>query len=59
MLILPTEGRLPHYLGLLITPGKLAVATENTKAFKHLTFPRNATQVRSFLGAANLYRSFV
>ena len=34
------------YLGHVITPGKLAVATENTKASEHATFPRNATQVR-------------
>ena len=47
------------YLGHVITPGKLAVATENTKAFEHATFPRNATQVRSLLGAANVYRRFV
>ena len=47
------------YLGHVITPGKLAVATENTKAFEHAAFPRNATQVRSFLGAANVYRRFV
>ena len=37
------------YLGHVITPGKLAVATENTKAFEHAAFPRNATQVRLFL----------
>ena len=47
------------YLGHVITPGKIAVATENTKVFEHTTFPRNATQVRSFLGAANVCRHFV
>ena len=47
------------YLGHVVTPGKLAVATENTKSFEHATFPRNATQVRSFLGAAHVYRRFV
>ena len=47
------------YLGHVITPGKLAVATENTKAFEHAAFPRIATQVRSFLGAGNVYRRFV
>ena len=47
------------YLGHVITPGKLAVATENTKAFEYAAFPRTATQVRSFLGAANVYRRFV
>ena len=47
------------YLGHLITPGKLSVATENTKSFAHAQFPRNSTQLRSFLGAANVYRRFV
>ena len=47
------------YLGHVITPGELAVATENTKAFEYAAVPRNATQVRSFLGAANVYRRFV
>ena len=47
------------YLGHVITPGKLAVETENTKAFEYAVFRRNATQVRSFLGAANVYRRFV
>ena len=47
------------YLGHFITPGKFSVATKNAKAFEHDTFPRNETQVRSFLGAANVYRCFV
>ena len=47
------------YLGHVITPGKLSVATENTKSFAHSQFPRNTTQIRSFLGAANVYRRFV
>ena len=47
------------YLCHVINPGKLAVATENTKAFEQAKFPRNTTQVRSFLGAANVYRRFI
>jgi len=43
----------------VITPGKLHVAAENTKAFETAKFPRNLTQLRSFLGAANVYRRFV
>ena len=43
----------------MITPGKLAVTTENTKSFVHAQFPRNTTQLRSFLGAANVYHRFV
>ena len=47
------------YLGHVIMPGKLSVATENTKSFTHATFPKKTTQLRSFLGAANVYRRFV
>ena len=47
------------YLGHIITPGKLSVATENTKSFTHATFPKNTTELSSFLGARNLYRRFV
>ena len=47
------------YLGHVITPGKLSVTTENTKSFTHATFPKNTTQLRSFFGAANVYRRFV
>ena len=47
------------YLGHVITPGKLAVATENTKAFEHAAFPHTATQVGSFRGASNVYRRLV
>ena len=56
MRILPPESRLtrPRYHS-----GKTGVATENTKAFEYAVFPRNATQVRSFLCAANVYRRFV
>ena len=54
--IFRTEGRLPRSR---YYPGQLGVATENTNAFEHATFPRNATQVRSFLGASNVYRRFV
>ena len=47
------------YLGHVITPGKLAVALENTKAFADCRFSRNMKQMRSFLGAANVYRRFI
>ena len=47
------------YLGHVITPGKLSVATENTKSLAHAQFPRNTTQLRSFLGAANVYSRFI
>ena len=47
------------YLGHVITPVKLSVATENIKSFTQATFPKNTTQLRSFLGAANVYRRCV
>ena len=47
------------YLGHVITPGKLSVATENADAFKTAVFPKTLTQLRSFLGAANVYRRFI
>ena len=47
------------YLGHVITPGKLHVAARNKEAFRTATFPRDKTQCRSFLGAANVYRRFV
>ena len=48
-----------HYLGHVITPGKLSVAVDNSKAFAKAVFPRTVTQLRSFLGAANVYQRFV
>ena len=47
------------YLGHVITPGKLSVAKENVQAFEHAVFPKNITQLRSLLGAANVYRRFI
>ena len=48
-----------HYLGHVISPGKLSVADTAADAFKTFTFPRTLMQVRSFLGACNVYRRFV
>ena len=47
------------YLGHVITPGKLSVAVDNSKAFAEAVLPRTVTQRRSFLGAASVYRRFV
>ena len=47
------------YLGNIITPGKPSVTVDNSKAFSKAVFPRTITQLRSFLGAANVYRRFV
>ena len=47
------------YLGHVITPGKLSVAVDNSKAFAKAVFTWTIMQLRSFLGAANVYRRFV
>ena len=43
------------YLGQFITPGKLSVNFDNSKAFAKALFPRTVTQLRTLLGAANVY----
>ena len=48
-----------HYLGHVISPGKLSVAEEAADAFKTFTFPRTLTKVRSFFGACDVYHHFV
>ena len=48
-----------HYLGHVISPGKLSAADTAGDAFKTFTIPRTLTQVRSFLGAPNVYRRYV
>lgn len=47
------------YLGHVIHPGKLEVASRNTDAIKGFQEPRTQTQLRSFLGLCNVYRRFV
>ena len=47
------------YLGHVITPGKLSVAVDNSRAFAKAVFPRTVTQLRSFLGAGNVLGRFV
>ena len=47
------------YLGHLIRPGRLEVATKNTEAVKCFKEPSTQTELRSFLGLCNVYRSFV
>ena len=50
-----------EYLGHVITPGRLSVANnaKATCAVREATFPQSITQLRSFLGACNVYRRFV
>ena len=47
------------YLGHVILPGKLSVARARSAAFEKCRFPQTLTQPRSFLGACNVYRSFI
>ena len=47
------------YLGHVIKPGRLEVATKNTAAIEGFREPETQTQLRSFLGLCNVYRRFV
>ena len=47
------------YLGHVISPGKLEVASKTTEAIKGLSYPTDVSQMRSFLGLCNDYRRFV
>ena len=46
------------YLGHVVLPGKLKVATDTAAAFKEFVFPQTLMQQRCFLGACNVYRRF-
>jgi Reverse transcriptase (RNA-dependent DNA polymerase) len=47
------------YLGHVIVPGRLAIATKNTDALKQAKHPTTQTELPSFLGLCNVYRRFV
>ena len=47
------------YLGHVIKPGRLEVATKNTAAIEGFREPETQTQLKSFLGLCNVYRRFV
>ena len=47
------------YLGHVVLPDKLKVATDTAAAFKEFVFPQTITQLRSFLGACKVYRRFL
>ena len=47
------------YLGHVIRPGKLEVASKMTDALKKALPPTNQTELRSFIGMCNVYRRFI
>ena len=47
------------YLGHVICPGKIEVASKNTEAVEGFKEPRTQTELRSFLDLCNVYRRFV
>ena len=47
------------YLGHVIKPGRLEVATMNTAAIEGFREPETQTQIRSFLGLSTVYWRFV
>jgi hypothetical protein len=44
------------YLGHVIRPDKLAVAEKNIAALRNAPVPKTQTELRSFLGLADLFR---
>lgn len=47
------------YLGHVITPGRLQVATKTDETVQTLKYPTTTTELRSFLGLCNVYRRFM
>ena len=47
------------YLGHVLLPGKLAISTDATSSIHDALFPEDITQLRSFLGACNVYGRFI
>jgi len=52
-------SRTVDYLGHVVSPGRLEVATKNTATLTKATYPTTQTELRSFLGMCNVYRRFV
>ena len=47
------------YLGHIVSPRKLAVASKSVEAVKKMRPPHDVSSLRSFLGLCNVYRRFV
>jgi len=48
-----------EYLGHVVSAGMLRVNNLNTEALRRAAYPTTKTQMKSFLGACNVYRRFV
>ena len=48
-----------EYLGMVITPGRIAMDPAKLAGIADWPVPLNMKQVRSFLGFANFYRRFI
>lgn len=47
------------YLAHVPLPGLIAIVKDATYSIADVKFPKNLTQLRSFLGAYNIYRGFI
>jgi hypothetical protein len=52
-------GRLPVYLGHVVSDKGVAIDSKNIKVVVKCSIPKDKIEVRSFLGLANYYRCFV
>ena len=48
-----------NYLGHIIRPGRMEINQALTKSIREARPPENVTQLRSFLGAVNVYRRYI